>query len=54
VISCGEMEILSEKFIPANILKKICSPFFQQTMAEKVSHIYPFKKTVLQAGTAGR
>ncbi len=47
MILSGKLKILSEKLIPANILKKICSPFFQQTMVEKVSHIGPFKKTVL-------
>jgi hypothetical protein len=34
VISCGKLEILSEKLILANIFKKRCFKLFQKTMAE--------------------
>jgi hypothetical protein len=45
VISCGKLEILSEKFILAKILKKNCVKLFEQTMAKKVSIIGVLRKS---------
>jgi hypothetical protein len=49
VISCGKLEILTGKFILAKNYKE---KLFPHSFSKQWWNIGPFKKTVLQAGTA--